>query len=273
MTDPTVWQATWFQAGAVLAAAAVLRALHRQRRRMAADRIHARLAGRIDERERIARELHDTYLQAVQGMVLHVHAAAQMLPRGEPGRGLLEAALERADDVFLEGRERILGLRHQMTGVAFRKKLEAYAHAWSGAGITCDIVVCGQERALHPIVCEEVYAIAREALANAFQHAQASHVRVLIAYGAGELTLVIEDDGRGIAPDIVRAGGVDGHWGMAGMRERAAGIDARLTIGARQCGSEVRLRLHAMLAYQQPERVRFWRRLGSASQADRLSQD
>lgn len=259
--EPTVWQSAWFRACAALAAVAALWALHRQRLRVVAGRIHARLAERIDERERIARELHDTYLQAVQGMVLHVHAAAQTIPNEEPGRGLVEAALERADDVFLEGRERILVLRNQMTSVSLQQELQAYADTWSGAAAACEIVVRGQERDLHPIVFEEVYAIAREALANAFRHAQASQVRVLIAYDAGELSVCIQDDGRGVDPDILHAGGVDGHWGMAGMRERAASIDARLTIGALERGSEVRLRLSAILAYQRPVRPRFWRRL------------
>src|SRR5439155_27107860 len=84
------------------------------------------------------------------------------------------------------------------------------------------VIVEGKRRSLHPLIRDEVYRIGREAIVNAFRHAQAQQIEVEIDYSPKRLRVVVRDDGRGIDPPILPFG-CDGHWGFAGMRERAEG--------------------------------------------------
>jgi len=99
----------------------------------------------------------------------------------------------------------------------------------SEGSATFDLLVEGETRELHPIVRDEVYRITREALRNAFSHARASHIEAEITYGEQLFRLRICDDGGGIAPAMLEEGR-PGHYGLPGMRERAAGIGAKLDI-------------------------------------------
>jgi signal transduction histidine kinase len=88
-----------------------------------------------------------------------------------------------------------------------------------------------------------VYRIGREGLLNAFRHSGATAVEIEIEYAASELRLFVRDDGRGIDPHIARTG-TTGHWGIAGMKERAARIGGSLTIRSRAAaGTEIELRV------------------------------
>ncbi len=112
-------------------------------------------------------------------------------------------------------------------------------------------LVEGAKRNLQPIVCEEAMLIVREALANAFTHAGASHIESEITFGKRELRIRIRDDGRGIDAKVLRAGGVPGHWGLLGMRERAKKIRAKLTIWTKiGAGTEVELLIPARLVFK-----------------------
>jgi signal transduction histidine kinase len=107
----------------------------------------------------------------------------------------------------------------------------------------------GTPRELHPILRDDIYRIACEALRNAFLHAQASKIEADITYGARLLRLRIRDDGKGIDPKLLDAGR-DGHWGLRGMRERAEQIGARLDIWSEAgAGTEVELRVPGSIAY------------------------
>jgi len=108
----------------------------------------------------------------------------------------------------------------------------------------------GTPRDLHPITREEVYRVAGEALRNAFQHAQAGRIELAIRYGERQLGLHVRDNGRGFDPqsgELARAG----HWGLAGMRERAELIDGQLEVWSDlQSGTEVVLTIPASNAYK-----------------------
>ena len=111
------------------------------------------------------------------------------------------------------------------------------------------------------MVRDEVYAIVREALANAFRHAQATHIEVEIVYDRRELRLHVRDDGRGIDSPILAAGGRREHWGLIGMRERARQIRAHFQLWSRPgAGAEIELRIPAALAYRTRAREPRWRR-------------
>jgi signal transduction histidine kinase len=231
--------------------------------RNVAARIKGRLEERISERERIARELHDTLLQGVQGVILRFQAAMDRIPESEPARHALAKALDRADDVLVEGRDRVTNLRSTAAPAidlptVVERAGEEFARDYPAQ---FQMTVNGAPRALHPVVRDEVYAIVREALANAFRHAQASHIEVEIVYDRRELRLHVRDDGRGIDSTILAAGGRRDHWGLIGMRERARQIRAHFQLWSRPgAGAEIELRIPAVLAYPIRAREQGFRR-------------
>lgn len=249
---PAITETWWFRALstlALLAAAWLAYRWHIQRVRW---QLASRLQERVGERERIARELHDTLLQSVQGLILHVHAAAARLPSRDTTRLALENALLQADHVVDEGRGRIRDLRGEEDGkLSFADALLAAAtrlrpHDAPAVQLKID----GNARQLDPTMREEALAIIAEALANAYHHADAQHIELELHYGTRELRCIVRDDGAGIAPEIMRDGGRQHHWGMRGMHERAARIKAKLVL--RSCadsGTEWQLVLPATLAY------------------------
>ena len=105
-------------------------------------------------------------------------------------------------------------------------------------------------RALHPIVRDEIFRIATEALRNAFRHAGARQVEMELRYDERQLRLGVRDDGRGIAPEVLSAGGREGHFGLHGMRERAKLIGGSVTVwSAAGAGTEIELLVPAGNAY------------------------
>ncbi len=109
--QPYFYETAWFRFGAVTAGCLLLAGFYRLRLNQATARLNARLGERLAERERIARELHDTLLQGFQGLTLHFQAAMKQIPPQEPARHTMEQALKYADQVLLEGRERVRDLR------------------------------------------------------------------------------------------------------------------------------------------------------------------
>ena len=251
--QPYFYQTTWFQLVAVIGCVLLLTAIYLLRVRQIVRQVRGRLEERMSERERIARELHDTLLQGFQGLMLHFQVAAQRIPSSEPTRQVLESALQRADQVLVEGRDRVRDLR--FTSEFSADLSQALAGAGKELGLDSDVVfevaVEGDPQTLHPIVQDEVFSIAREALANAFRHAQANHIEVEIAYSYDEMRIHIRDDGRGIEKDHLEGDGKKGHWGIRGMRERAQKIGSHLAVLSRPgAGTEVELRVPGALAYR-----------------------
>ena len=112
------------------------------------------------------------------------------------------------------------------------------------------VMVEGQRRPLQSFVQDEVYQIGRELLRNAFRHAQGSQIEAEVRYGRRLLCLHVRDNGRGISPEVLESGGQEGHWGLAGIRERANRIGARLDFWTKRgAGTEVRLSVPASMAY------------------------
>ena len=108
----------------------------------------------------------------------------------------------------------------------------------------------GKPQDVHPILRDEIYRIAGEALRNAFRHARARRIAVAIEYGERQFRLRIRDDGKGIDSEVLEEQGRAGHWGLAGMRERAQLIGGQLEISSQQeSGTEVELSIPASLAY------------------------
>jgi len=254
---PAYFQTTWFRVASVVMVLALVWALYQIRLRQVAHAFTLRLDERVTERTRIARELHDTLLQSFQGLMLRFQSARDLLP-AHPAKAAeaLDGALDRADQAIVEGRDAIQNLRSSTTGsnelahaiTAFAEELTT-SRDGEGAIPTFRMSLEGTPRGLHPIVRDDIHRIAREALRNAFRHARADRVEAEVTYGARELRLRIRDNGKGIDGTHLSDGRM-GHWGLAGMRERALHIGAQLNLWSEAgAGTEVELRIPGGVAY------------------------
>jgi signal transduction histidine kinase/ligand-binding sensor domain-containing protein len=255
---PAYYQTSWFRAACGVAFLALLWGLYRYRLHQIAQAYNVRLEERVGERARLARDLHDTLLQGFQGLMLRLQALDELLPAGE-AKDELEGTLDRADQVVAEGRKAVHDLRlSTVVTNDLARAVKAMGDELSGEGsATFELLVEGETRELHPIVRDEVYRITREALRNAFSHARAKHIEAEITYGEQLLRVRIRDDGEGIAPAILEDGR-PGHYGLPGMRERAAEIGAQLDIWSGVgAGTEIDLSVPGAIAYgKRPGRSR-----------------
>jgi signal transduction histidine kinase len=194
-------------------------------------------------------------LQSFQGSIFHFQAVSDLLPPGK-AKDALEKALDRADLAMIEGRDAIQDLRgstaitHELAKAiaAVGEELRDSCDA-KGGSAKFVVSVDGVTRELRPILRDDIYRIAREALRNAFRHSQAGNIEAEITYDDRFLRLRIRDDGKGIDPKLLITGR-DGHWGLPGMRERAQQIGAKLEIWSEAgAGTEVELRIPGSIAY------------------------
>ncbi len=212
-----------------------------------------KLEDRLNERERIARALHDTLLQSAQGFLLSVGAATNRMAQADPVRLKLEEALLQGQAVIVESRDRIQDLRAvALASSELSVSLAAVGRALAGdAPSRFRWVVEGRARPLGACVADEAFQTGREALINAFAHSGATLIELTVSYQEGSLVLRISDNGRGIAPDVLDNGGSPGHWGLPGMRERADHLSGRLELRSeRSAGTQVELVVPAEVAYR-----------------------
>jgi signal transduction histidine kinase/streptogramin lyase len=248
---PTFVQTIWFKLLLVATAALSVWVLYRLRLRKATAEISARLGERLQERERIARELHDTLLQGFLGITLRMQGVAKNMPTYDPQRKMMEEVLDRADDVLREARQRLRSLRRRTTDKnELPDRLAKCGEELSKEHAACfTLAVIGTPEALESTVQDEAYRIAAEALTNAFRHASASKIETEVTYDSSALRITVRDDGVGI-DKVVLTNGQPGHWGLTGMRERAHTIRAELKIWSREsAGTEVELVIPAAIAY------------------------
>jgi signal transduction histidine kinase len=259
---PHFYQTKWFYVVAFAPVAALVWAVYLFRIRQLQHTFNLRLRERLDERTRIARELHDTLLQSFHGLLLRFQTAASLLP-ADPvrARQTLDDAIARAAQAVTEGRDAVQGLRaataeQQDLAVAIKTLGDDLATDVSGqARPAFAVAVEGSARALHAIVRDEVYKIAAEALRNAFRHAQATRVEVEIRYDDGQVRLRVRDNGRGIDPAVLASLQVKGHYGLPGIQERAATIGGTLAVWSEPgTGTEVELCIPAATVYAAGER-------------------
>ena len=179
-----------------------------------------------------------------------------MLPRRpEEAIEALDSALERTEQAIAEGRDAIHGLRASTTvtnelAQAVTALGNEMSHELASQGSAeFHVVVEGPPRDLHRALRDEVYAIAREAVRNAFRHAQARDIEADIRYSGSLFQLRVRDDGQGIDPGIV-AEGRAGHYGLPGMRERAKRIGGKLDVWtATGAGTEIELSIPGSIAF------------------------
>jgi signal transduction histidine kinase len=264
---PAWYQAFWFRAGSVTVFLIFLWRIHRLRVGRLEREFGTRLEERVSERTRIARELHDTLLQSFQASLVQMQAArTSLFRRPEQAVGTLDQAISMTEGAIAEGRDAIQGLRSQPVRSDFAKLLTATGKELAdsqhknGRPVTFRVAVEGEQHPLEPLIQDEAYRITRELLRNAFQHANANNIEAEIRYENRVFRLRVRDDGKGIEPKILRAGGPAGHWGLLGMRERAKRIGGQLEIWSQEgAGTEVELRIPGSIAYVAAENGRQFR--------------
>ena len=247
---PTFFQSWPFYLLCALLALALLWLGYSLRLRAVADRIRLRMAERVEERERIARELHDTLLQSVQSLTLRFQLAVQDLPEQIAARPALENAIDQADAVIAEGRDRVRDLRLLQDGSDLRAVMaELVERQAFREGVETNIRSMGTRRALDPLALDEVTRIVAEAIFNVRRHAHATRLDIEIDHSA-DLTIRVVDNGEGIDPQFVEKGR-DGHFGLVGMRERARSLRGKLAVRRKAGGgTEVILSVPGAVAYK-----------------------
>jgi ligand-binding sensor domain-containing protein len=269
LVPPTFYQTWWFQSLCVVLIGFVLWLGFTTRVRYVATQIKLRAEERANERIRIARELHDTLLQGVQGLLLNFHAAAQRVPVGHESKQALERALASADRVILEGRDRVNRLRseHLRDGQLEPSIRELTDELATRSAMQFKLEVTGTQQPLDPEVVDEVYFIAREALANAFRHSGASQVVVALDYDRDRFRLECRDNGHGFSLQGFHEYETNGHWGLRGMSERAQRIGANFNLkSAPGEGARISIVIPAARAYVRNHRWSSWIRRSNRSE-------
>jgi ligand-binding sensor domain-containing protein/signal transduction histidine kinase len=220
---------------------------------------NARLKERVGERTRIARDFHDSTLQNFQAVLMGLSALRYLIPERPDVQGKIEGVCEQARNAITEGRDAIQGLR---SSTLVANDL-ARAISMLGEGLAADqngqnspefrVSVGGNSKDLPPLVRDEVFWIAAEALRNAFRHAQAKGIEVEIRYGPRQFRLRVLDDGKGIDQAILKVGGRTGHHGLPGINERAELAGGKLCVWSQlDSGTRIELTIPASIAYRRP---------------------
>lgn len=254
---PAWFQTAWFRALVLVTLVAAAIAAYRYRVRQLGAALSARFTERLSERTRIARELHDTVMQTVQASRMVADVA---LTRDEPAE--LRASMQQLS-VWLgqavdEGRGALKALR-AATGSAADladSLRQAAVNAAAASPAPWVITVRGTAPGeLRPEVCDEIHHIGCEAILNACTHSHATQLELELVYGE-DLLLRVSDNGVGIDP-AVATNGKGGHYGLRGMRERAAAIGASLAIDTSSSGTTVALIVPGRCVYRADTLPRF----------------
>ena len=259
---PAYYQTTWFLVASIAAALALLAAVYRLRLGYVKQQFNLRLEERVNERTRIARDLHDTLLQSFQGVLMKFGAVALRIKDPPEAQEQLENIVVEARQAIIEGRDAVQGLRSStvVTNDLARalttlgEELTAgFAAEQAGPCPEFLVRVEGTTRDLPPLVRDDVHRIGSEAVRNAFRHAQASRIEVTIHYERRQFRLRVCDNGKGIDQSVAGEGGRPGHFGLPGMQERAKLAGGKLALrSGRDSGTEVELTIPAALAYAEP---------------------
>jgi signal transduction histidine kinase len=263
---PAYYQTAWFRTLCATAFLLLLWAVYQVRVRQLRRQFAIGLEARVNERTRIARDLHDTLLQSFHGVLLRFQTVFQLLPeRADDAKERLGTAIDLAAEAITAGRDAVQGLRDSVIqgndlAMAISTLGEALGKDSRNPRPIFRVAVEGEARDLHPILRDETYRIAAEALRNAFRHAQARQIEVEIRYDNEQFRLRVRDDGKGIDPAVLAQQGREGHYGLPGMRERAKVMGAKLTVWSEvDAGTELELRLPASVAYTAGRDPSWWR--------------
>jgi len=268
LITPPWWNTILFRTMCAAVLLAIIWAAYRLRVRYLHHEFEMTLEARVDERTRIARDLHDTLLQSFHGLLLRFQTVSHLLPqRPIEAKEKLDSAIEQAAGAITEGRDAVQGLRiSTVQGNDLAQAISTLGEELENDSsnhrpATFRVAVEGQARNLHSILRDEIYKIAAEALRNAFRHSQAQHIEVEIRYDNEQFRLRVRDDGKGIDPAILSSQSSKGHYGLPGMRERATLIGGKLVVWSEvDAGTELELGVPASAAYMTDRKPSWWSR-------------
>jgi len=230
--------------------------------RQIATAISTRFDERLAERTRLARELHDTFLQTIQGSKLVADDALENSNDPVRMKRAMEQLSEWLSRAMQEGRAALNSLRSSATerndlAEALRRATE---NGFAPGKMAVTFTVVGASREMHPIVRDEVYRIGYEAIRNAYKHSGASEMQVELKY-AQDLAVRVRDNGIGIDPVFIDRG-KDGHFGLQGLRERAARIGGKLAImSSAGTGTEIMVVVPGSIVFRK-ERATLFEKIG-----------
>jgi signal transduction histidine kinase len=249
---PPWWETPWFLSLSIFFSLTLLWSLYRGNLNRATAEIRTRMEERLRERERIARELHDTLLQGFISASMQLDVAADRLPDDSLAKLSISRILKMMARVIEDGRNALHALRstgdkdHNLE-MAFSRMREEFALP---EALDYRVIAHGATRRLRPLIRDEVYLIGREALVNAFLHSGANAVVVEVEYANGHFKVIVRDDGRGMDSQVLDFGR-EGHWGLRGMRERSESIRASLRLRSRiNAGTEIELTVPGEIAFE-----------------------
>ena len=250
--EPFYWQTWWFRLGVASLAGLVVLALYRLRMNQLITQLNLRFEERLDERTRIAQEIHDTLLQGFLSASMQLDATADGLPQDSAPRQSLDRVVALMRQVIDEARNSVRGLRSSDPRLSDLP--QAFSQIRDELNFDNDVafrvIVGGHPRPLRPVLRDQVYRIGREALVNAIRHSRAKNIEVELDYTGKRLRLLVRDDGCGIAPEVLRRGR-EGHWGLPGMRERTERIGGQFHVwSSASAGTEIELSIPSHVAFE-----------------------
>lgn len=249
--EPAWYQTLWFRILCLVLASGLIYSIYLFRLRQQSAAMKERYEERLEERTRLARELHDTLLQTIQGSKLAVDTAVADMRDVDAAQSVLNRLSGWLERAVAEGRAVLDSLRNTIADgsdlmTAFRRTFDDYAVR---SDMKLFTVSAGQSREMDVFARDEVYRIGDEAIRNACLHAEARALTVELAYQSQSLLLRIRDDGRGMDSHTI-AYGRKGHFGLIGMKERAERLGAHLTITSSSCGTEITLQTPGKIIYR-----------------------
>jgi len=255
--SPAWFQTAWFRILCLIAGVLLALVIYRLRVRQLARAINASFDERLAERTRMARDLHDTFLQTIQGSKLVADDALDEQSDPIRMRRAIERLSEWLGQATREGRAVLNSLRTSTTET--NDLAQALQRATENGTVphsmAVHFTVNGDPKGMHPIVRDEIYRIGYEAIRNAFVHSSASQLEVALTYGQ-DLVLRVVDNGVGM-DSLVAERGRDGHFGLQGMRERAVRIGGKLTLATSSAsGTAIEIVLPGGIIYQKTRPVR-----------------
>jgi len=257
---PAFFQTQWFRLWCALVLIMLAWGVYRLRVWQATNRLRDRFEERLRERTRIAQELHDSLIQDVMGISLQIEVTDELLPADFPAKQTLARALALSKAALDAGRRTLNDLRTASLSAA--DLVQSFSllakESKRDAGTEIDVIVEGRERPLKAVSGYDVLQVGRQAITNALQHAHASKIHVLLSYGERLLQIQVQDNGCGINEETVNLRR-PGHYGIAGMKERAERLGGSITIRSRVgAGTEVNLTVPTHLLYQHDARRSGW---------------
>lgn len=248
--EPMFWQTWWFRLCSVMIVGLAVLACVKLRMMALTRQMRLRFEERLTERTRIAQELHDTLLQGVISASMQLHVVNEQTPAESTVKPAINRILGLMGRVSEEGRNAVEGLRTLQSSVDLGHAFSEIQQEFGSHGeVDFRVIMEGHARPMHPFIRDEVYRIGREALTNAFRHAQANKIEVELEYGDDQLRILVRDNGIGFDSKALRYGR-ERHWGLSGMQERAKQIGGELKVFSRPAaGTEVELIVPGRIAF------------------------